>query len=174
MRRNLIVRCKALEGKIAAERELYEKLDGKSTRADLVFRHMRALEKAIAQCQAYSYHVDSILLNLSEQETMIQVVDALQEGKKATVQLDALLRVEDIEELLEDGLSAREKRKALEDCLSQDIGYDSSVARIETPVSSDQEILPHVPKLGVIHLGSSEGVKEQGLNREGKRVLTAS
>jgi len=169
----LIVRCKALEGKIAAERELYEKLDGESTRADLVLRHMRALEKAITQCQTYSYHVDSILLDLNEQETMIQVVDALQEGKKATLQLDALLRVEDIEELLDDGLSAREKQKALEDCLSQNIGY-GSVAQIETPVSSDQEVLPHVPKSGVVHLGSSEGVNKKGLNREEKRMSTAS
>lgn len=141
LRRKLMVRCKALERKIVIDREVYKKLDGHSTRANLVLRHIEALEKAIAQCQTYSYHVDSILLDMGEQETLIQVVDALKDGKRATERLNALLSIEDVEELLQDGMLASEKQKSLEVCLFQNLDNGSDVS--ETPCRApDEEVFP--------------------------------
>lgn len=171
VRRKLIERCKSLEEKIDSERLVYDKLDGNSSRSNLVLRHIKALENAIVQCQTYSHHVESILLDLSEQETMVRVVDALQEGKKATLYLNALLSVEDVKELLEDGSLARQQQQALEDCLSQNMYQDSSVAEYETPAASDIKVLP--PQVPNMEVGSSMGRKE-GFQREKKRVLAAS
>ncbi len=162
------MRCKTLEEKIASERLVYDKLERNTARSDLVLRHIRALEKAIVQCQTYSYHVDGILLDLGEQETMVNVVNALQEGKKATLYLNALLSVEDLNELLEDESLARRKQKALEDCLSQNLDHSSSVVEFETPAASDQEVLPpQVPNSGEVRV-------EEGFHREETRVLAAS
>lgn len=161
-----MVRCKALEGKIVSEREVYKKLDGHSTRANLVLRHIEALEKAIAQCQTYSYHVDSILLDMGEQQTLIQVVDALKDGKRAAEQLNALLSVEDVEELLQDGMLASEKQKALEVCLFQNLdnGLDLSETPCRAPGASSYMHEEVVPPSVPVH-------QEQEPGGEDKRVL---
>lgn len=149
VRRNLIKRSNALEEKATAERGIYAKLthsstEGNNTRAKLVLRHIRALEKAITQCHAYSFHVDSILLDMSEQNTLIEVVQALKDGKQAMLKLGALLDVQDVEALLEDGARGREKQKALENCLSQSLHDDFDVATNADLIlnTEDQDTIP--------------------------------
>lgn len=150
LRRNLAVRSKALEAKIRSERDAYTKYNANNVRANLVLRHIKALENALSQCRTYFYHVDGLLLDMSDQETLVQVVNALKDGKEAMARMNALLNVQDVEKLLEDGAVARQEQLELEDCLSQTLTNDfdvteDEVSKLKQTIVQEADIPPSVP-----------------------------
>ena len=151
LQRNLDNRAIALENRIEKGKDVYKQLtaapSGKSRdRADLVLRQVATQEKLLARYHNYSCQVESMLLDISEQQTLKEVIKTLNDGKD--VMKSMLLPMEDVECMLQDSATTRIKQKSIEDCLqkARNANIDVSENDLQAIRYEVGEIPPSVPK----------------------------
>jgi hypothetical protein len=150
LQRNLDNRAVALEGRIEKGKDVYRQLTTapsvKRDRADLVLRQVATQEKLLERYHNYSCQVESMLLDISEQQTLKEVIKTLNDGKD--VMKSMLLPMEDVECMLQDSATARIKQESIEKCLqkARDVDVDVSENDLQSIREEVGEIPPSVPK----------------------------
>ncbi|KAI8107555.1 hypothetical protein M9434_004492 [Picochlorum sp. BPE23] len=133
---------RALESKIVDGRAVVKELvaQGKSKRAKLVLKQVVLEEKMLCRCEQQVFQVESMLLHLSEQQTVGHVVDALKDGNAAMKELQKIVTVTEIGILMEDTKEAREKQQQIEACLAQ-IQLNSDLVVSEADLELEQKAI---------------------------------
>lgn len=78
------------------------------------------------------------LLHLSEQQTVVDVVDALKDGNAAIKELQKVVTVTEIGILMEDTKEAKEKQQQIEACLAR-IQLNSDLTVTESDLEFEQK-----------------------------------
>ena len=140
LQRSIRKRAEALEASLAAQKRAYRQREaerepsatatatatatgtgtGTATthRQRLHLRHIGALQKALDQCHVYSYRLDEMVLDIGEASTMVRVQSTMRDATRALDRMTRLLRVEDVEAMLEQGAGARERHREFQAALA--------------------------------------------------------
>jgi hypothetical protein len=129
LQRSIRKRAEALEASLAAQKRAYRQREAErepsatatgtgtgTTRLHL--RHIGALQKALDQCHVYSYRLDEMVLDIGEASTMVRVQSTMRDATRALDRMTGLLRVEDVEAMLEQGAGARERHREFQAALA--------------------------------------------------------
>ncbi len=132
LQRSIRKRAEALEASLAAQKRAYRQREaerepsatatgtgtGTTHRQRLHLRHIGALQKALDQCHVYSYRLDEMVLDIGEASTMVRVQSTMRDATRALDRMTGLLRVEDVEAMLEQGAGARERHREFQAALA--------------------------------------------------------
>ena len=132
LQRSIRKRAEALEASLAAQKRAYRQREaerepsatatgtgtGTTHRQRLHLRHIGALQKALDQCHVYSYRLDEMVLDIGEASTMVRVQSTMRDATRALDRMTRLLRVEDVEAMLEQGAGARERHREFQAALA--------------------------------------------------------
>ncbi|EFJ49034.1 hypothetical protein VOLCADRAFT_45980, partial [Volvox carteri f. nagariensis] len=95
--------------------------EGRRDRALLVLRKKKLNEKQLSQLHGLILNVEEMLSNIETSKKQSVVFAALQSGTEALKQLQAQVKLEDVQRLLEDTAEARQYQEELQTLLGQQL-----------------------------------------------------
>ena len=138
LQRSLRKRINGLERAVSVQKEAFRALAGvprAKRKQELLLRHIGAIQKAIDQCHEYSYRADEMLLDIGEASMNQRVTETVTEATQAMSRMTKLMRVEDVEAMIRDGVEVRERHRELQ--AAMDVGAASD-DRDEFHVGDDE------------------------------------
>lgn len=155
---------KQTETKIAESKGLAIKLfrDGKQERALVLFRRQKFMENIIDRTEKQLETLEQLVADIEYSQVEVSVVEGLKVGSEALKQLNALMNIDDIQQMMEDTEEAAEKQKQITDLLKTErFDEDHLLDELrELQVEQTLVTLPDVPEKAVTEQPTKQIIDE--------------
>jgi len=172
---------KRIDEQLEREREVAKRLlqNGQKDRALLVLRKKKMLESQLHKSEGILEKVEQLTHDLEYAQVQVDVVNSLKQGNEALKKMNDILKLEDIEKLMDDTREAAEYQNEVSNLLAGGLTRDDELditaeldALIAEDTSRDLERLPDVPERS--HHGQRERGPVVSPTRTKQRVLAAA
>uniref|UniRef100_T1J1H5 Charged multivesicular body protein 6 n=1 Tax=Strigamia maritima TaxID=126957 RepID=T1J1H5_STRMM len=129
------------------EREIARSLlkDGKKDRAKLILKKKRYQEQILSRTDGQLENLEQIVHDLEYAQIELQMIDGLKSGNAALKKIHEVLKIEDIEKILEETQEGVEKQREIDELLSGALTQEDEDAVSEELDQIIRESLPTVP-----------------------------
>jgi len=160
-----------IELTLTSDRELAKKLlsKGQKDRALLLLRKKRYQEQLLLKTDGQLTNLETLTHDLEYAQIELQVVEGLKQGNEALKKVNDVMKIEDIERILDETREAKDKQDEISNLLSGELTQEDDDAVEEELAAILKEQMPDVPSSEVI--GDGEAVtneQEQEPTEKGK------
>uniref|UniRef100_A0A1Y1KLQ6 Uncharacterized protein n=1 Tax=Photinus pyralis TaxID=7054 RepID=A0A1Y1KLQ6_PHOPY len=152
---------KKIELALAKDRELAKQLltEGKKDRAKLLLRKKRYQEQLLERTDGQLENLERMTHDLEFAQVEVQVINGLKQGNEALKKVNDLLKLEDVERILEETREGVEKQEEINALLSGGLTEEDEEAVEAELHDIIEHSLPNVPE-GLLPVRESESEEE--------------